>query len=98
MINEDTDVPLHNNPQNAKDTVDVLPSFPLPDSPQRAKDTLDVIPAFPLPDSPQRTNSSQSKKLTPLEKANKIRQKVFLEPGHSALDWARLKNSDVDLT
>ncbi|CAG8522167.1 26513_t:CDS:2 [Dentiscutata erythropus] len=55
-------------------------------------DTLDIPPAFPSIDSPQRTKPSQSK-LTPLEKANKLRKKVNLEPGHSALDWARLKNS-----
>ncbi|RIB08059.1 cytochrome b5-like heme/steroid binding domain-containing protein [Gigaspora rosea] len=54
---------------------------------------LDIPPAFPHIDSPQRTQS----KLTPLEKANKLRKKVILEPGHSALDWARLKNSNVNM-
>ncbi|CAG8666179.1 3382_t:CDS:2, partial [Dentiscutata heterogama] len=58
--------------------------------------TLDIPPAFPSIDSPQRTKPSQSK-LTPLEKANKLRKKVNLEPGHSALDWARLKNSDFNM-
>ena len=49
---------------------------------------------FPLPGSPQRIRSP----LTPLQKAAKQRRKVALEPGHSALDWARLKSSGVDLT
>ena len=49
---------------------------------------------FPLPGSPQRIRSP----LTPLQKATKQRRKVALEPGHSALDWARLKSSGVDLT
>ncbi|CAG8497458.1 9415_t:CDS:2 [Paraglomus brasilianum] len=49
---------------------------------------------FPLLGSPQRIRSP----LTPLQKATKQRRKVALEPGHSALDWARLKSSGVDLT
>jgi len=52
----------------------------------------DVAPAFPSIDSPQR-----SKKRTPLEKANKLRQKIALEPGHSPLDWAKLTSSGANL-
>ncbi|CAJ0744937.1 16872_t:CDS:2 [Entrophospora sp. SA101] len=40
---------------------------------------------------------SKSKKLTPIEKSNKLRKKIILEPGHSSLDWAKLKSSGVDL-
>ncbi|GBC02435.1 hypothetical protein RclHR1_04620002 [Rhizophagus clarus] len=54
--------------------------------------TSDVAPAFPSIDSPQR-----SKKRTPLEKANKLRQKIALEPGHSPLDWAKLTSSGANL-
>lgn len=56
---------------------------------------------FPLIDSPQRIKSNSNetyKKPTPLDKANKLRRKVILEPGHSPLDWARLKNSGADLS
>ncbi|RGB30371.1 cytochrome b5-like heme/steroid binding domain-containing protein [Rhizophagus diaphanus] len=52
----------------------------------------DVAPTFPSIDSPQR-----SKKRTPLEKANKLRQKIALEPGHSPLDWAKLTSSGANL-
>ncbi|KAF0364791.1 cytochrome b5 [Gigaspora margarita] len=73
-----------------------VPTIPVPKM-QITEDTdIDIPPAFPLIDSPQRIKSSQSK-LTPLEKANKLRKKVILEPGHSALDWARLKNSNVNM-
>jgi len=54
--------------------------------------TSDIAPAFPSIDSPQR-----AKKRTPLEKANKLRQKIALEPGHSPLDWARLTSSGANL-
>ncbi|CAJ0833596.1 14086_t:CDS:2 [Entrophospora sp. SA101] len=49
---------------------------------------------FPMINSPQ---LSKSKKLTPIEKSNKLRKKIILEPGHSSLDWAKLKSSGVDL-
>ncbi|CAG8516710.1 5047_t:CDS:2 [Acaulospora morrowiae] len=60
-------------------------------------------PTFPLVDGPQRVKSSSnflsttSTKATSLEKVNKLRKKFALEPGHSPLDWARLKNSEADL-
>ncbi|CAG8437261.1 9269_t:CDS:2 [Funneliformis mosseae] len=54
--------------------------------------TLDDVAEFPSNDSPQR-----AKKRTPLEKANKLRQKIALEPGHSPLDWANLTNSGANL-
>ncbi|CAI2164103.1 5458_t:CDS:2 [Funneliformis geosporum] len=54
--------------------------------------TLDDVPEFLSSDSPQR-----AKKRTPLEKANKLRQKIALEPGCSPLDWANLTSSGANL-
>nr|CAG8601361.1 1824_t:CDS:2 [Entrophospora candida] len=34
---------------------------------------------------------------SPQQKSNKLRKKIILEPGHSPLDWAKLKSSGVDL-
>ncbi|CAG8506380.1 6775_t:CDS:2 [Ambispora gerdemannii] len=73
---------------NEDDDDDDAPlEFPLPDGPQRVKTIV----------SSSLTTMSTSSKPTPLQKANKKRQKVALEPGHSTLDWANLKNSGVDL-
>jgi len=51
--------------------------------------TISDVPSI---NSPQRV-----KKRTPLEKANKLRQKIALEPGHSPLDWAKLTSSGTNL-
>ncbi|KAK9719599.1 hypothetical protein K7432_004703 [Basidiobolus ranarum] len=48
------------------------------------------ISVFPLPNGPQM--------VAPLQTRKKPRRvKVALEPGHSPLDWAKLKNSGADL-
>ncbi|CAG8445155.1 4957_t:CDS:2 [Diversispora eburnea] len=72
-----------------------VPVIPIPKL--KLLDQTDSPSEFPLIDSPQRIKSTY-KKPTPLEKANKLRRKVILEPGHSPLDWARLKNSGIDLS
>ncbi|CAG8621296.1 1398_t:CDS:2 [Paraglomus occultum] len=69
-----------------------LPSIITTDDPSDSSDNPPT--QFPLPGSPQRIRSP----LTPLQRASQQRRKVALEPGHSALDWARLKSSGVDLT
>ncbi|KAM3582463.1 hypothetical protein VKS41_005107 [Umbelopsis sp. WA50703] len=48
------------------------------------------VPEFPARNGPQRLVAAA----TPQPKR---RQKVILEPGHSPLDWARLKSSGKDL-
>ncbi|KAL0084941.1 cytochrome b5-like heme/steroid binding domain-containing protein [Phycomyces blakesleeanus] len=48
------------------------------------------VPEFPSRDGPQRLVAAATKQ-------PKNRQKVRLEPGHSPLDWARLKSSGKDL-
>ncbi|KAI7862936.1 cytochrome b5-like heme/steroid binding domain-containing protein [Spinellus fusiger] len=48
------------------------------------------VPEFPSRDGPQRLVAAATKQ-------SKHRQKVRLEPGHSPLDWARLKSSGKDL-
>ncbi|KAG2175294.1 hypothetical protein INT44_007782 [Umbelopsis vinacea] len=55
-----------------------------------AANTTDVVPEFPARNGPQRLVAAATKQ-------PKRRQKVILEPGHSALDWARLKSSGKDL-
>ncbi|KAJ1929049.1 hypothetical protein IWQ60_001494, partial [Tieghemiomyces parasiticus] len=52
----------------------------------------DRPPAFPAPNGPQRLAVPTSTTRLP-----KVRRKVLLEPGHSPLDWARLKASGKDL-
>jgi cytochrome b involved in lipid metabolism len=59
---------------------------------------------FPLPDSAQRVSVSTSgdspsdSSGLSIGKGRKARLKVVLEPGHSALDWARLKSSGKNLS
>ncbi|CAO3674881.1 unnamed protein product [Umbelopsis ramanniana] len=48
------------------------------------------VPEFPARNGPQRLVAAATKQ-------PKRRQKVILEPGHSPLDWARLKSSGQDL-
>lgn len=48
------------------------------------------VPEFPSRNGPQRLIAAATKQ-------PKRRQKVILEPGHSPLDWARLKSSGKDL-
>ncbi|RHZ54043.1 hypothetical protein Glove_431g13 [Diversispora epigaea] len=91
--------PINNQVNNQIDFS--VPIIPIPKL--NLLDQNDSPSEFPLIDSPQRIKSnSQSnntyKKPTPLEKANKLRRKVILEPGHSPLDWAKLKNSGIDLS
>lgn len=43
------------------------------------------------------TNSTLAPSISALPPKNRPRQKVILEPGHSPLDWARLKSSGTDL-
>ncbi|ORX61314.1 cytochrome b5 [Hesseltinella vesiculosa] len=47
------------------------------------------VPEFPARDGPQRLPAAST--------GRRIRHKVMLEPGHSPLDWARLKTSGNDL-
>ncbi|KAI8070055.1 cytochrome b5-like heme/steroid binding domain-containing protein [Gongronella butleri] len=47
------------------------------------------VPEFPARDGPQRLPAAST--------GRRIRNKVALEPGHSPLDWARLKSSGQDL-
>ena len=42
-------------------------------------------------------NSILAPSISTLPPKNRPRQKVILEPGHSPLDWARLKSSGTDL-
>ncbi|KAI9031549.1 cytochrome b5-like heme/steroid binding domain-containing protein [Phycomyces nitens] len=48
------------------------------------------VPEFPSRDGPQRLVAASTRQ-------PKNRQKIRLEPGHSPLDWARLKSSGKDL-
>ncbi|KAI9278998.1 cytochrome b5-like heme/steroid binding domain-containing protein [Phascolomyces articulosus] len=48
------------------------------------------VPEFPSRNGPQRLYAAATKQ-------PKGRKKVILEPGHSPLDWARLKSSGQDL-
>ncbi|CAO3599256.1 unnamed protein product [Absidia cylindrospora] len=48
------------------------------------------VPEFPARDGPQQLAAAATPQ-------SKRRQKVMLEPGHSPLDWARLKSSGQDL-
>ncbi|CAG8473203.1 3743_t:CDS:2 [Acaulospora colombiana] len=83
-------------------SVFAVPTNPTPKVEVSSNADDDDPPTFPLIDGIQRAKSSSSsnslsttsKKMKPLEKANKLRKKVALEPGHSPLDWARL---EVDL-
>ncbi|KAI9308370.1 cytochrome b5-like heme/steroid binding domain-containing protein [Cunninghamella echinulata] len=58
------------------------------------KDTNDIptlgVPEFPARDGPQRLVAAATPQ-------SRRRQKIMLEPGHSPLDWARLKTSGKDL-
>lgn len=49
-----------------------------------------AVPEFPARNGPQRLVAAATKQ-------PRGRQKVILEPGHSPLDWARLKSSGKDL-
>ena len=83
----DDDDDTHNNGDSAQ--------------PDNDDDDDDAPPAFPLPNSIQRAASSGSGPLQlPLSTTKvpaKPRRKVALAPGHSTLDWARLKASGQDL-
>ncbi|EIE91857.1 hypothetical protein RO3G_16568 [Rhizopus delemar RA 99-880] len=48
------------------------------------------VPEFPARNGPQRLVAATTKQ-------PRLREKVILEPGHSALDWAKLKSSGKDL-
>lgn len=53
-------------------------------------DNVMEVPEFPARNGPQRLVAAATKQ-------PKRRQKVILEPGHSPLDWARLKSSGKNL-
>ncbi|KAJ1344736.1 hypothetical protein BSLG_000259 [Batrachochytrium salamandrivorans] len=55
--------------------------------------TCNSADLFPMIGGPQRVSSSISTRST----APTIRRKVILQPGHSPLDWAKLKSSGKDL-
>ncbi|KAG9301877.1 hypothetical protein G9A89_004556 [Geosiphon pyriformis] len=95
---------------SAEDKRDVLQlRLPAPQVPRMTiSDTQeqDIPGEFPSVNGPQRVKkivssssalTSTSTKATPLQKANKMRQKVTLQPGHSPRDWGNLKNSGADL-
>jgi len=82
----DTQIPIIVPPsptQSAEDSVEEI-------------DSSDELPSFPAANSIQRVGTlpvpTSTKVLAP-----KPRRKVILEPGHSGLDWARLKSSGSDL-
>ncbi|CAO3646107.1 unnamed protein product [Cunninghamella echinulata] len=58
------------------------------------KDTNSIptlgVPEFPARDGPQRLVAAATPQ-------SRRQQKIMLEPGHSPLDWARLKTSGKDL-
>jgi len=54
-------------------------------------------PSFIRPRLNNTTSSSLAPSVSTLPPQNRPRQKVVLEPGHSPLDWARLKSSGTDL-
>ncbi|KAJ3106740.1 hypothetical protein HDU97_005666 [Phlyctochytrium planicorne] len=73
---------------------EVLNQFPMLNGPQRIASTIPSplpVPTFVIPDAP--ASSSSSTAPNPI----RPRKKVPLEPGHSALDWNRLKASNTDL-
>ncbi|CAG8583518.1 13191_t:CDS:2, partial [Ambispora leptoticha] len=96
------------NKLDLNSSLEIIPQMTISDPEENGEnDDGDTPSEFPLPEGPQRvktivsssslTPMSTSSKPTPLQKANRKRQKVALEPGHSTLDWADLKNSGVDL-
>ena len=46
---------------------------------------------------PSNANSTLALSISTLPPQKRPRQKVILAPGHSPLDWARLKSSGIDL-
>jgi hypothetical protein len=69
---------------------------PLLNLPQNGEINLMPPPSFTRP--PQKnTTSTLSPSLSTLPPQKRPRQKVILAPGHSPLDWARLKSTSTDL-
>jgi hypothetical protein len=54
-------------------------------------------PSFVRPRLNNTTSSTLAPSVSTLPPQNRPRQKVVLAPGHSPLDWARLKSSGADL-
>ncbi|CDH54182.1 cytochrome b5 [Lichtheimia corymbifera JMRC:FSU:9682] len=71
---------------NSSTNNDNIPKMTLRDP---SNQTL-AVPEFPARNGPQRLVAAATKQ-------PRGRQKVILEPGHSPLDWARLKSSGKDL-
>ncbi|KAJ3280618.1 hypothetical protein HK104_000536 [Borealophlyctis nickersoniae] len=66
------------------------PQPPRPVTPELPADEASLN-AFPMLNGPQRAGGGTG------SGPNPIRKKVPLQPGHSPLDWAKLKNSNTDL-
>lgn len=60
-------------------------------------DESSLMPPPAIPRSRIKNNNTFAPTITTLPTQNRARQKVILAPGHSPLDWARLKSSGVDL-
>jgi len=65
--------------------------------PQNGNSSLMPPPSFTRPRLNNATSSTLSPSVSTLPPQQRPRQKVILAPGHSPLDWARLKSSGQDL-
>jgi len=72
-------------------------SVPTLSLPSKLPNALMPPPSFVRPRLNNTTSSSLGPSVSTLPPQNRPRQKVVLAPGHSPLDWARLKSSGTDL-
>src|ERR1700737_1030947 len=86
---------LEEEDQTTPKATTILP--PQINVPQNGDNSLMPPPSFIRP----RTNNTTSSTLAPsasnLPPQKRLRKPVILGPGHSPLDWARLKSSGTDL-
>jgi hypothetical protein len=73
------------------------PQLNLPQNPPQSTNSLMPPPSIIRPRPNNSTSSLLAPSVSTLPPQSRPRQKVILAPGHSPLDWARLKSSGTDL-
>lgn len=73
------------------------PQLNLPQNEENSATTLMPPPTIIRPRTNDTTSSALGLSISTLPPKSRPRQKVVLAPGHSPLDWARLKASGTDL-
>src|SRR5579859_1869144 len=93
------DVPSIENGDSSEDptTPKAKPIVPGLVLPRNNVSSLMPPPTITRPLLNNTTSSALSPSISTLPLSKRPRQKVVLAPGHSSLDWARLKSSGTDL-